>query len=762
MQFIVEPVWSWPLTVIAALALLGTVLWTYPKRLAHLPKLTRYSLLSLRVLAALVLIFAMLRPAVQFEETDQEVSQLLILADRSRSMSTPDAPGGMTRREAIRKTIEDNQELIDKLADEVEIRLIDFDTELAAVDEIEETTDGNFTAIGKSLDLLREQERNDRLLAVVIMSDGAQRAGGDDDIDPVSAARRFAEQRGVPVHSVVYGTSELSTGGLDLAIEDLSLDQPETFEQKTVPVRLQVRALGASQRDVRVRLLVEDRTGKSLGESGELVEIPLSAEATPFKDLRITENATTIPLELSFVAERAGEYKIAAEVVPQNGEVKLGNNRLETLITVRKGGLRVAYFDVPRPEQKFLRRLNETAKIQLDTQVILPGALGTKTLLDDHLFDPDVYDVYIIGDVPAEVFTRNGANFLDRMAARVDEGAGLAMIGGLHNFGAGGYAGTPLAPLLPVKMAASDRIDIGEDNPRGQFSKAIQMLPTPDGERHYLMRLGSTGESNLETWRSLPKMGGANRLEPKSGAIEVLAESAGGDALIMATDTGTSRVLAIAADETWKWHLHGHQAEHQRFWQQLVLWLARKEFESDQPVWVRVEPRNFSPGAKVPIEFGAQDEDGNPIIGANYTVEVVKPDGTIAKVPARRFDDHGLADFQETLEPGDYWVRVGAVQDGNSLGMSVLSRFIIDARDLELDNPAADPGMLSQISAMTGGNVIAPEEFGAFLEQLLEEGIPAELQRFRRVNLWDGWPLLLIFILLMTIEWTVRKLRGLV
>jgi len=116
----------------------------------------------------------------------------------------------------------------------------------------------------------------------------------------------------------------------------------------------------------------------------------------------------------------------------------------------------------------------------------------------------------------------------------------------------------------------------------------------------------------------------------------------------------------------------------------------------------------------------------------------------------------------ETQQPGDYWVRVSASTKEASLGVSALSRFIVDARDLEMDNPAADPETMNEIAELTGGSVVAPEDFGAFLERLLEEGVPEELQRFKRINLWDGWPLLLIFAGLLSMEWTIRKLRGMV
>ena len=761
MQLVIEPVWSWPLVVVVIVSMITVLLWTYPQRVQHLPKNWQRFLIGLRILAALVLVITILRPAIQISETDEQVAQINVLLDVSRSMSTPDGPGGMTRRETVLKMLAESEEELESLREVADVRFIDFAESLTLTETPENVADGEYTAIGQAIDQMREDFIGERLIGSILISDGAQRAAGEADVSPTAAARRSAEQLSVPIHTVPVGTSDVSTSGIDLAIQEMQLDQTVTFEKKTVPVHLQLKLNGASGKNVRVRLLIENRVGVGEGESGEMREIPLSVDATPFIEKVWTDkNSATIPVELSFVAETPGEYKIAAEVVPDPGEVKLNNNRRETLITVRRGGLKVAYFDVPRPELNFLNRLNQTAKIQVDVQLVLAGQFTNRTKIDSNLFEKDAYDVYIIGDVPASVFENSDKTLLKQLAKRVSEGAGLVMIGGLNNFGSGGYASTPLAQLLPVKMSPSDETSSNELRPENHITSEVQVLPTTAGEDHYLMRL--SGAQNLATWQRLPELGGANRLVRKSGVVEVLAETESGDPLLLATDTGAGRVVALGVDETWKWHIHGFQAEHQRFWQQLILWLAHKEFESDQPVWVRVEPRSFPPFSPVPIEFGAQNEDGVAIADAEYSVEVLTPSGEAKKLTPQRFADHGIAEFLDSGEPGDYLVRVNATKDGQALGLTTSTRFVVDSRDIEMDNPAADPGLMSEIASISQGEVVPVENFAEFIKQLKENGIPGELQRFRTINLWDGWIPLLIFAGLMTTEWVFRKVRGLV
>jgi hypothetical protein len=197
-----------------------------------------------------------------------------------------------------------------------------------------------------------------------LMTDGAQRASGEADIDPRAAARRTATQKSIPIYTVPFGTSEISTTGVDLAVEDL-LANPSTYEKKIEVVKAKIRMVGAAGKKIKVKLMVEDRSGKKPGETGIWKAVPFTAETKPAVELETNENAVVLPVSLSFVASQPGEYKLALDAEVQPGEVKVTNNRAETLISVSKGGMSVIYFDAARVEQKFIRKIDTAGRIQL-------------------------------------------------------------------------------------------------------------------------------------------------------------------------------------------------------------------------------------------------------------------------------------------------------------------------------------------------------------------------------------------------------------
>ncbi len=756
-KLVFEPVWSWPVTVLAAAVVLASVPLLYHRGLRRLARPWRWTLSTLRLVAAVVLALALFRPTVQVTETSERSASVLVLTDASRSMTIADEAGGTTRRQRLVRTLQACEAQWQTLGERVHLEYFDFDSELRAVERPDESAPGEQTALGAALDEVFQRSLRERIAAVFLLTDGAQRARPPLDVDPRPVARKLG-QRQVPIYAVPFGQAGFTDTAVDVAVEDLQVD-PVVFQKKAVPVSAKLRVSGGAGREVTVRLLVEDRTGRGIGESGPMVQPPASEQAATVLTVRPRTNNEVIPVNLSFVAEQTGELKVAVEAVPLAGELREANNRQTTLVTVRAGGLKVAYFDKVRPENKAVRLLSRSPDIQLDTCWVRSGRFRKLTRIDESWFEPGRYDVYILGDVPASVF---GPRLLQKLAARVDEGAGLLMLGGFHSFGPGGYAATPLADCLPVRMRRLETQPEDSVDPTLHYDRLLKMKPTRAGLRHFVMRLASP-EENEKAWAKLPPLLGANRLQKKNEFVEVLAESEDGVPLLFAHEYGKARVLAFAADTTYLWLQHGFATETLRFWQQLVYWLARKELPTGQNVWARVEPRRYPPQAKVTVEFGARDANGQLVPDAQYQVRVLRPDGQSVQLTPQRTPKGGTATFAQTALPGDYWVVVSASKQGRSLGLDGVARFLVEQRDLELDNPAADRDLLAEIAAASGGSAVTPEELSSFLARLLEQGWPnLREKRVRRVSLWDNWFVLAVFVAALSAEWFLRKSRGLV
>ena len=745
-----SPVGDTYLLVVAAALVLVGLLVLGPAR-AKVGGLKRAVLVAIRLAVIALVILAMLRPTLVYTKTTRQSATLIVLADRSRSMSVPDEVGGKSRWEALRRTLANAQDALRRLDDEFELKAYVFDAEVqpanVAGGKIELGGDpaGRQTAIGHALETVLRQEAGKRLLGIVLLSDGAQRAYPPRNLLPQTAAGRL-KHLGYPLFAVRLGKSRGAGQAQDVAVKDLLADQ-RVFVKNDLAVTGQIRADGYVNREIPVQLLFETSPGKM--------------EPVDQENLRVTAAGALLPVQFSYAPQLPGEYKLSLEAVAQPGELVTTNNRLSTFVNVLKGGLNVLYLEGSlRVEQKFIRRaLDASADINVDYVRLDAGRPDARPQDLAERFKPGKYEVYLLGDLDSDAFR---GNELQDLADTVSRGAGLIMLGGFHSFGPGGYAETPLADVLPVNMSPLERQvpgseisdDLHEPGP-------LRMRPTPIGLTHFSLTLAGSRQENLAAWGQLPPLDGANRFRGlKPGAL-VLAAGDRGAALLVAQVYGEGRVMAFAGDSTWRWWMRGNETAHKRFWRQVVLWLARKDESLEGNVWVKLRQRRFAPGQRVEFGVGAQSPTGEPVEDAAYEAEVVLPDGKRRPVRLVAGETAITGSFRDAQAAGDYTIRVTAKQEGRVLG-TARARFLVFEQDLELDNAAADATVLDNLATMTGGQSLTPEELPDLIERLTQDTETLRVQRETTKTLWDTWSLLLLLVGLLGGEWYLRKRWGLV
>jgi uncharacterized membrane protein len=714
----------------------------------------RMILRGLRGLSILLLLIAMLRPALVVTQVKRETASLILLLDSSRSMLVTDAFGGKSRWQSLVSHLEDAATELHKLATHLQIKIYTFNAELQAVpfDRQSTATDlelggdpqGRQTAIGWALEEVVRRESVGRLAGVVLLSDGAQRAYAPRDTPAPSAARRLADL-GCPIYSFTFGQARGLGQARDLALKDLITNQT-VYVKNQLDVRGTLRVDGFAGKPLTVQLLFETASGKM--------------EVVAATKVAASEDGQQLPVALSYVPTQAGEHKLTLAVVAQEGELVTTNNRLSTFVTVLKGGINVLYLEGQlRREQKFLRRaLDASPNVKLDFWFDRQPRDKWPTAIGDR-FAPDKYDVIIIGDLDSDALAKS---FWQALADRVEQGAGLMMLGGFHSFGPGGYQLTPLADVLPVAMGRLERQGFGEPISKDlQLPGPLKMRPTTRyGAKLPALQLAPAAE-NMQTWNELPALDGGNRFRGLKANALILAESDGPNpaALLVAGRWGGGRVLAFAGDSTWHWTMEGFSQQHRRFWRQLVLWLAKKDESTEGNVWIRLAPRRYRPGSRVEFTVGANTPAGDRVEGATFQAEVTRPDGSRHPINLSARGPELLGTLLDTTSAGDYTLEVTATEGPQSLG-TARARLLVFEQDLELDNPAADPGLLSSLARITakyGGTALAPEEFPSLLERLNNTPLELETEIETRRDYWDTWPFLLLFVGLLCGEWFLRK-----
>jgi uncharacterized membrane protein len=737
------------LVVIVAAAVLLALLALGPARSKTSPR-RRWTLSAIRLAIILLVLLAMLRPTLVYTETKKQAATLVLLVDATRSMTVPDSMNGKSRWEVLVRACKAAAPALAELGRDFEIKAYAFDADLRALDvadgkiNLPESPLGQQTAIGSALEDVLRFEAGKRLLGVILLSDGAQRATAPHDAPPQTAATRM-KQLGFPLFTIPFGQSRSLGEARDVALKNLDVDE-QVFVQNVLEITGEVRVDGYVNHDIPVRVLFETAPGKM--------------EVVAQDTIRATSDGQLLPVKFSYAPQAPGECKLTLDVPGQPGELVTTNNQLSTFVNVLKGGLKVLYLEGERRwEGKWLHHaLDASLDVKLDyfrLDARHPQERPRDFPADP--FKPGKYDVYILGDLDSEAFR---GSELDDLAKTVGQGAGLIMLGGFHSFGAGGYAKTPLGHVLPVAMDPLERQNL-DDPPRGDLHVPgpLKMMPTePIGQQHFSMMLAPTQQENTALWNKLPPLEGANRFTHFNG-VELAA--ADDHPLLVAQSYGLGRVMAFAGDSTWHWWMQGFQAAHKRFWRQITLWLAKKDQAMEGNVWLKLDQRRLAPGQRLDFTVSAQSPTGEAVEDLEASAEIVLPDGARRAVQLIRQENHLAGSYRDTQIAGDYRVEVTAKKKDQVLG-TARGRFLVYQQDLELDNASADTALLESLAAMTGGESQAPEQLPNLLQRLARQSTRLDVQQETKKTFWDTWPFFLLFVSLLTTEWYLRKRWGLV
>lgn len=777
-RWTVAPVGGW-LTLVVGLALLGLLGlgWAFSAANRRLTRRRRMTLASLRLATILMAVLAMLRPTVIYSTIRKQPAKLIVLADVSRSMQVADEVGKATRWSALKEALADSWATIAEIEEDLEVQFYAFDSRPRPIAKLADgkwdfdfEPEGTQTDLGATLDFVLKSAQGERLAGVVLLSDGAQRMSVPYPRSPQEMARQMADA-GQRLYVVPFGQSRSSGQSRNISFEELSTSQ-------AVPVRNQLRVGGTVRVDgfdnqrFTAQLFVESPAG----EMEPVASTPLVAK----------EAGQRLPFELIYVPETPGEIKVSLRVAPQTGEMVTVDNEISTFVTVLKKGLNVLYLEGPaRPEQKFIRKALQGPPIQVDFFAISPRDRD-KTRpgdLADRL-KPGKYDVYILGNLDATMFEPGE---LESLRQSIEARAGFLMLGGEHSFGAGGYSDTPLADVLPIEVNSLDRQDPQAVSVRADvhWTDPLPLLLTPFGKTQGFLRL-APGDEGFAKWEQLPPLRMANKLGKLKPGANVLVETPDHKRILIGKDYNRGRVLAFAGDTTWRWPLKNFGVEHQRFWRQTVLWLARMDESTEGSVTITLPQRRHAPGSKVDFTLAASTPQGDPIPDATFEAELVAPGGR--KIPVQRLRTKAgetTGSVTETDAPGDYTLIVKGKLGTEQIG-EARARFIVFDQDLELDNPAADHGLLASLALTTEARsgtgpedlapddtgstngrrkatgVLAPEQLPELMARLKKEASRFEITTETSQSLWDNWVFLLIFVSLLCVEWYLRKRFGLV
>jgi len=360
------------------------------------------------------------------------------------------------------------------------------------------------------------------------------------------------------------------------------------------------------------------------------------------------------------------------------------------------------------------------------------------------------YDAIVLGEIPADQFRENDADLIRQFVTR---GGGLVVIDGRYDR-LKTLVRESLPDLIPVKYL-------------DEFPMPIRSIrPSRMGLDHPVLNLWGEKNELAGFWEKLPSPPVAPRVTAQEGA-EVWADAVATDGRespwLITRLFGAGRVFYLSTDHTWRWRYKVADRFHARFWNQLLAAVMQPPYSvSDNYVALGTDKIEYEVGETSTVRVRLQDTSGKPVGDATVDALLIADDRVIATVPLTLNDPARGTYRGQTppLESGAYNIRIRASGfDANAL--QATSPIWVGTRDtVELGRVSLDKNALVQITETGGGVYVHESSAEQMLEKLrpLSSGTVVESD----ILVWQSFYWFWAVILLLAIEWWMRKRAGLV
>ena len=640
------PAWAWALVAVGAITLA-----VLAYRRLEGSRLARGALGTLRVLFLVTVAVLLTGPRLIKPNETEEKDWVLVLVDRTASLTVRDAPGAddssarITRDAQLRAALEASKPVWQSLGAERVVVWLGFDAgayELppagpgSPLPKLGEPV-GRRTDISRALDQALKRAAARPLSGVIVLSDGRSVE------EPGRTILRQLESQRVPVFTVALGSSK---GIPDISVK--RVDAPRSaFTKDTIPVQVEVERTGPGAIDpgegATVELIdtatgavLDTRTIDWAGEDDAKASAPQPADTSSGE---LTHRSRGVILTTRPTLAGASRWQVRVKPIsrspdgaPVPADVIETNNTAPLSVELVDRPIRVAFFDgYPRWEYRYLKNLLVRERSFSSVVMLLaPGKryIQEGTIILDALpRSPEEwskFDVIVLGDVWPGVFTPEQ---LEQIKQRIAVGgAGLIWIGG-DGPTPGGWRGTAMSDLVPFSLGESAGSgSASRSGPPSYDNAELVMRPTPAADRLGVLRMTET-ENHGSFWPpalSDPNTGWsilrwAQRIDPATlkPTAETLATviptdevgTTAGTPAVISMRFGAGRVLYVATDEIWRWRYGQGERLPERFWVQLIRLLGRESLaRSERSALLEVAPDRAEVGRPVRVSVTLLDQ----------------------------------------------------------------------------------------------------------------------------------------------------------
>ena len=772
------------LWVLALLVLPGTVLfawWSY-SGLTRLERPTRIVLSALRWLAVVIACLLLFQPVFEVTTYRKTRHQVHVLVDDSASMARkdgyPDADqrdslaaavpavdlANRTRAELAADVLARPGGLLEKLGESHDVRLFAVQPKPLPIRALTElSANANRTALGDALDLHLAAAGAANLDAVLLVSDGRSNSG----LDPVEAARSYA-LRGVPVFTIGVGDPQPPRNAWLVGPPG----PKEALREEEVGFDVALRAEGLAGQRARVEL------------EGSRDGGPFEPLATASGELPANGDAVKVRVFCAF--REAGDWTLRFKLLPSDGESQLDDNEDVRFLRVNDERIRVLYLEErPRWEYRYIK--NSLKRV--DPSILMQAVLFEASPLFEQERSKDLpplrdiprtakelfdYHVVLIGDVAPERIapTEDGIRrWLEMLVQFAELGGGVGFLYGDAAMPER-YRNTPLEDLLPVVLEDPATLQ------RVRPARDVEFRPMLENplQPHDILLLQRDPAFNRRLWEEgLPGFLVYHPVQrAKPGATVLLrhpndANSYGKRPIAVTGPYPRGNTFFLATDETWRWRNPYAETYMDAFWRNVVRHLAQGRLQRRNDLLeLTVDKNQLETGDKVRVALRIVDTELQPASAQEQPIFLVDAANRSERRLLRAVPGEP-GSYQASFTMATAGVFRFVVHQNQNPADAVLARedVLVKVPDRELAQSSQDQATLERIAeassgASGGGRYVFLGDADRLAADFVGRKAYESREDTRTRPAWDSWWSLAVLLLVLSVEWILRKRARLI
>lgn len=667
-------------------------------------------LVLLRVFALILLLFIIFEPVAKLAKKIILKPVNLIFIDDSHSLKIND---GTQRSENVKRFIEGLNS--NGLTQSSELYTFGAKISPFLYDSLSNLnfSEGS-TNFSKIFSYIKDLKEN--IASISIISDG--------DITEGANPLFTAEKLNIPVYTVGVGDT---TRRNDIEIKNVLHNE---FIYAETPTTISTTILN-----------------KGFGNKPAVISLFENNNLLEQRNITLSEDGTQNEI-FNYTPKTGGEKKLSLEINNHEGEFTFNNNKSIFYLNVLSNKIKILILaGSPSPDLSFIKNSLEEDK-NLFVKSITQVAANRYIEKYNPSLELDSAEIIFLIGFPGK---QSSDDLLNRVNNAISQNGKPFFIILEGN--------TDLNKLRRLQSELPFVIQ-NTDNSTSEVQPVIQNIESDNP------LLANDAVNPIEAWNNLPPVYITNSGISAKPESEVMVKARLNNVplntpLILSRRIGDKRSIAVLANNVWKWKLQTATKQlnlFDSFIHNSVKWL--RSYEEQKQVSIKTLKKLYASGE--PVEFSAQvyDASYNPVSDAEVKVQIKHNEHT-DEIILNSIGSGLYEGIYNTNQTGDFSFSGTAYINRNKLG-SAAGTFNIGEVDIEQLNPRMDYEFLTSLAKNTGGKFFYYTNMQSLYPVIkgIQQHASKEKTEVSEIRLWSNEWLLIITIVLLGIEWFIRKQTG--